>query len=136
MLISLAQFLSKYPAQELIIGSDFNGINKRDTTEEGSTALFTAECGVVDIRADFHTGTFPSTYDRGSKRIDQIYVSDRLSTDNLVHASILGGYDSIFPSDHHPLFLEFDSRSFFDVQSFISHHSRVNPSFSGTLTPK
>ena len=118
MLISLAHFLSTYPDHELIIGGDFNGIDEGDPSEEGSIAWFTVECGVVGIHADFHTGPFPSTYDRGSKRIDQIYVSDRLSTENLVHASILGEYDSIFPSDHHPLFLDFDTQRFFDASSF------------------
>ena len=75
---------------------------------------------MVDIHTDLHTGPFPSTYDRGSKRIDQIYVSDRLSSDNFIHTSTIGGYDSIFPSDHRPLFLDFDARRFFDSKYFTS----------------
>jgi hypothetical protein len=93
VLISLANLLSKYPDHELIIGGDFNGVDEGDPSEEGSIAWFTAECRVMDIHADFHTGPFPSTYDRGTKRIDQIYVSDRLSTENVVHSSTIRGYD-------------------------------------------
>ena len=127
MLISLTTFLSTYPNHELIIGGDFNGIDEGGPSEEGSIAWFTAECGVVDIHADLHTGTFPSTYDRGSKRIDQIYVSDCLYTDNFIHTSTIGGYDSICPSDHCPLFLDFDARGFFDAKSFTAqpHQARI-----------
>ena len=64
--------------------------------------------------------------ERENKRIDQIYVSDRLSIDNLVHASIIVGYDSIFPSEHRPLFLDFDAKRFFDAQSFISQPRRAH----------
>jgi hypothetical protein len=49
-----------YPDHELIIGGDFNGIGEGDPTEEGSISWFTAEFGVVDVHADFHTGPFPS----------------------------------------------------------------------------
>ena len=83
MLISLVNLLSKYPDHELIIGGDFNGVDECDSLEEGSIAWFTAESGVIDIHDAFHTGPFPSTYDRGTKRIDQIYVSDRLSSEIL-----------------------------------------------------
>ena len=37
----------------------------------------------------------------------------------------LGGYDSIFRSDHRPLFLDFNAKRFFDAQSFISHPRRA-----------
>ena len=90
MLIFLVNLLSKYPNHELIIGGNFNGVDEGDSSEEGSIAWFTAESGVIDIHDAFHTAPFPSTYDRGTKRIDQIYVSDRLSSENFFHSSTMG----------------------------------------------
>ena len=125
MLISLVNLLSQYPDHELIIGGDFNGVDEGDSSEEGSIAWFTAESGVIYIHDAYHTGPFPSTYDRGTKRIDQIYVSDRLSSDNFFNSSTIGGYNSVFPSDHRPILLDFDARRFFDARSFTSQPSRT-----------
>ena len=120
MLISLTQLLVKYPAHGLIIGGDFNGIDEGDPSDDGSILCYKAKCGVIEIHTDFLAGPFPSTHDRGTHRIDQVYTYDRLSTENLVHALTIGGYDSIFPSDHRPLFLDFGALSFFDVNYFTS----------------
>ena len=118
MLTSLATIFGKYPAHELIIGGYFIGLDGGDPSKKVSIAWFKAESGVVAIHHELHPGPFPSTYSRGTRRIDQVYVSQRLVAKNLILLSTIGGYDSLFPSDHRPLTIGFDAARFFDANDF------------------
>ena len=100
MLISLGTIVRNYPDHELIIGGDFNGVDKGDSSKNGSIVWFKAESGVVYIHHGLHQGTFPSTYSQGTKKTDQVYVSEQLAAQNLILLSTIVGYDLLFPSNH------------------------------------
>ena len=53
--------------------------------------------------------------------IDQTLTAILLGAERCLRPPpIIRGYDSIFPSDHRPLFLDFDARRFFDAKSFTA----------------
>ena len=55
----------------------------------------------------------PRTYRHGSKRIDQIYVSDRLLAENIILQTTIGDFDSFFTSDHRLVLIDIDAVTYF-----------------------
>ena len=51
-----------------------------------------SERDLVDTHGELNTGNFSETYERGRKRIDNIYDSKQLVTKNYVLLSSNGGY--------------------------------------------
>ena len=60
-------------------------------------------------------GPFPETYNHGRKRIDNIYISEQRVTDNYVLLFSMVEYNTVFLSNHRPLFIDLDADHFFDT---------------------
>ena len=82
---------------DIIIGGDFNGAPMEgEVDKEGTVAWLMGEFGLMDAYAELNDGPSPRTYRHGSRRIDQIYVSDRLLAENIVLQTTIGDFDSFF----------------------------------------
>ena len=125
ILLDIAKFVKTRVDHDFIIGGDFNGVADDDSSIKGSIPWLLAECGLVDTHEEMNAGPFPSTFDRGSRRIDQIYATSRLVDENFVLLSSMGSYDSVFLSDHQPIFLDFDAQRFFDTTTRAAANRRV-----------
>lgn len=76
-----------------------------------------------------HTGPFPATYARGSKRIDYVFVTPPIM-ESVQRSSILP-FHTIFVEDHRPIIVDFDAKrlfwdSFYDISSPMSRGLRLD----------
>ena len=77
----LWKFLENKRSHDIIIRGDYHGATMEgEVDKEGTVAWLMGEFGLMDAYAELNDGPSPRNYRHGSKRIDQIYVSDRLST--------------------------------------------------------
>jgi len=82
------------------------------TSHNGSLHFLAVTCGLIDILAVQHSQRpFPPTYVRGKKRLDYMLVSASL-TQAVIRSGILP-YQTIFPGDHRPCFVDFDATLLF-----------------------
>ena len=79
------------------------------------------EFGLMDAYAELNDGPSPRTYRHGLRRIDQIYVLDRLLAENIIVQPTIGDFDLFFTSDHRPVIIDFDAATYFgaDTQAGI-----------------
>jgi hypothetical protein len=83
----------------------------------GSLSTLCCTCGLVDPLTLQHSDSPPPpTYSRGSSRLDYILVSQRV-VKHVTRSGILP-YNSFFLSDHRPCFIDIDSESLFQSQTF------------------
>ena len=81
----------------------------------------------MDAHTELNNGPSPRTYRHGSKRIDQIYVSDRLLAENIILETKIGDFDSFFTSDHRPVIIDIDAVTYFgaDTHAGITRRLRI-----------
>jgi hypothetical protein len=75
------------------------------------------EYGLMDAHTELKNGPSPRTYQHGSKRIDQIYVSDCLLAENIILQKTIGDFDSFFTSDHRPVIIDIDAATYFGADT-------------------
>jgi hypothetical protein len=110
----LWNFLETRRDHDIIIGGDFNGAPMEgELDKEGTVAWLMGEYGLMDAHAALNNGPSPRTYRHGSKRIDQIYVSDRLLAEKIVLQTTIGDFDSFFTSDNRPVLIDIDVATYF-----------------------
>jgi exonuclease III len=114
----LGKFLEDKRNHDIIIGGDFNGAPMEgEVDKEGTVAWLMGEFGLMDAYAELNDGPSPRTYRHGSRRIDQIYVSDRLLAENIVLQTTIGDFDSFFTSDHRPVIIVLDAATYFGADT-------------------
>jgi hypothetical protein len=79
---------------------------------DGSLSTLIRTCGLCNPLTLQHSDrTPPTTYSRGPNRINYILVSNSLLS-SVIRSGILP-FNSVFLSDHHPCFLDFDAYALF-----------------------
>ena len=124
----LGKFLEDKRDHDIIIGGDFNGAPMEgEVDKEGTVAWLMGEFGLLDAHEELNEGPSPRTYRHGTRRIDQIYVSDRLLVENLVLQTTIGDFDSFFTSDHRPVLIDLDAATYFgaDTHKGIPRQVRI-----------
>jgi len=92
------------------------GKHVQNAKRDGTLATLCKTCGLVDPFTNIHTHSPPpSTYMRGSSRLDYVFISWGLLS-AVERAGILP-YNSIFFGDHRPCFLDFNALALFQEES-------------------
>lgn len=92
----------KHKGHSIILGGDFNSTLGEDATGLDSIIL---KHQLVDTIALLHGSYSCSTFARGTKCIDYIFISSDLAPS--VSQSGIPGFDSVTMSDHRPIFVDF-----------------------------
>jgi hypothetical protein len=94
----------KSAGADIILGGDFN--ERLGDTQDGLAHLVTA-CDLADPHATFHgTDGEPSTYSRGSKRLDYVFVTQRVL--QYIKYCGIDPFHQVLFTDHRGLFLDID----------------------------
>jgi endonuclease/exonuclease/phosphatase family metal-dependent hydrolase len=90
----------------------YQGIPTTDKKHDGTLSTLVATCELFDPLAWHHSSRhFPPSHNRGSERIDFVFVSKGISA-SLVASGCMPRH-SLFNSDHHPYYIDIDSKVLF-----------------------
>mmetsp|Transcript_16534 Transcript_16534/g.23565 ORF Transcript_16534/g.23565 Transcript_16534/m.23565 type:complete len:716 (+) Transcript_16534:576-2723(+) len=78
---------------------------------DGSLATLVTTCGLVDVIKEQHQTNIPSTYARGTKRLDYVFVSPQ-TMDSVERSTILPCH-TMFNGDHCPILIDFNADRLF-----------------------
>jgi hypothetical protein len=91
-----------------------------DPSHPGQLSTLLSTCNLIDPLAMHHPEClFPASHIRGKDRIDFIFISASLSP-ALLHSGSLPFY-SVFHGDHHPYYIDFDSKLLLSDSTFEIH---------------
>ena len=95
--------------------------------KERTIAWLMTEYSLFDAHYKLNTGPYPRTYRHGTRRIDQIYVSDQLLVKNILLQTTIEYFDSFFTSDHRPVLIDIDVATYFgsDTVEGVPRHVRI-----------
>jgi len=86
---------------------------------DGSLASLVTTLGLVDVLQEQHREEIPSTYTRGKRRLDYVFVTPNVMVS--VERSCMLPFHTIFGGDHRPILIDFDARQLFGDDSYEVH---------------
>ena len=90
---------------------------------DGSLSSLVTTLGLIDVLQEQHQEAIPSTYIRGTRRLDYVFVTPNVMAS--VERSCMLPFHTGLGGDHRPLLIDFDARKLFGDESYEIHRPQL-----------